>query len=154
MFQNMRQGTILTYRDRSVNYNASTYGVRASTKNSKHWILDHGRVTETGNLLISLQDEHIGTIAILITLYMICHRWGLSSDIPPVTVLLEKKEVINRIQDEISHLIIKKKSSIIWLMGLSHTPYTNALIHNPMVMCKIQPWYHRNWLYNSMWSLN
>lgn len=103
----MKQGALVTCSDESVKANVSTHGCVILPQNSKHWIHYHVQVTYTVHLLTSLRVEHSGFITIIITLHMRCQRWGLSSNIPPGTVLVDNKEVINRMQNGLPHLSIR-----------------------------------------------
>ena len=57
---------------------------------------------------MSLRAEYSGSIAVLLVLHMLSIRWNLDKTIPLVKILVDKKEVINRIQDGLPGLSIKR----------------------------------------------
>ena len=73
----------------------------------KHWLRGHGYVAGTPDLLTSLRAEHSGSIAILIILHMVTVRWGLDESTPPVTIHIDNKEVISRMDAGLPGLSIK-----------------------------------------------
>lgn len=76
-------------------------------KNKLKWIRGHSYVDGTSKLRTSLRAEHHGTVVILLFSHMLRKRWNLTNDIPPVTILVDNKEVITYIQSGMPCLSIK-----------------------------------------------
>ena len=94
--QAILNGTLATGSDGSVKDSTSTHGYMLLPSRKKHWLRGHGYVAGTPDLLTSLRAEHSGSIAILIILHMLTVRWGLDESTPPVTIRIDNKEVISR----------------------------------------------------------
>ena len=106
--QDILQGTILAGSDGSVKDSQATCGYVIMPKTKVKWIRGHGYVLGTPHLLTSLRAEHHCSMAILILLHMLTKRWNLPHDTPPVTILIDNKEAIERMQAGLPCLSIKK----------------------------------------------
>ena len=78
-----------------------------SPHNLKKWMRGHGYVTGASQLLTSLRAEHSGTIAVLLVLHMLSIRWSLDKTTHPGTILVDHKEVIIRMKDDLPGLSSK-----------------------------------------------
>ena len=100
-------GTLTAGNDESVKDSVSTHGYMLLPSRKKHWMRGHGYVSGTPNLLTSLRAEHSGSIAVLILLHMLTVRWGLDESTPPVTIHIDNKEKISRMDAGLPGLSIK-----------------------------------------------
>ena len=84
-------------------------------------------VNGTETLLTSLCAEHNGAITVRIVLHMLTLQWILTNDIPHVTILVDNKEVITRIQYGLPSLNIKRHLALEYNLWAESLHLANTL---------------------------
>jgi len=107
IMQDILLGTVLAGSDGSVKDSRATCGYVIMPKTKHKWVRGHGYVLGTPSLLTSLRAEHHGSMAVLLLLHMLSKRWNIPHGTPPVTILVDNKEVIDRMTSGLPGLSIK-----------------------------------------------